>query len=95
MLAGFLADLVLPLPTFGGTEIDEFAADGDKYGEEGVLRNSFRLEEPSSSGTLLRLRLESITMKKVGRRKVVQNRWASAGSHKNVTPNLSAKFNFM
>ena len=60
ILAGFLVDLVLPLATFGGTEIDEFAADGDKYGEEGVFRNSFRLEELSSSGTLLRPRLESI-----------------------------------
>jgi hypothetical protein len=41
-----------------GTVIVEFAAEGDRYGDEGIREISFLLEELSSSGTLLRPRLE-------------------------------------
>ena len=58
MLAGFLVGLMLPLPTLGGTgEVTEVAEEGDKYGVEGFREISFRLDELSSSGTLLRPRL--------------------------------------
>jgi len=57
-LAGFLAVLVLPLLLEGTEKVDEFAEEGAKYGDEGTLETSFRLEEVSSSGTLVRLRLE-------------------------------------
>ncbi len=60
MLAALFVDLTLPLPEFDGTVnvAAEVAADGDKYGEEGTRDISLLFADTSSSGTLLRLRLE-------------------------------------
>ena len=60
MLAALLVDLTLPLPEFDGIVkvVADVAADGDKYGEEGTRDISLLFADTSSSGTLLRLRLE-------------------------------------
>lgn len=60
MLAALLVDLTPPLPEFDGIVkvVADVAADGDKYGEEGTRDISLLFADTSSSGTLLRLRLE-------------------------------------